>query len=109
MSLPIRARLTVWYAALLALIILALGAFLVLRLRSDLQAAIDRDIRPAAATIAAGYTAQGTEEFLDVAEKVLRMLPAKYPDAPPMPMKPCARPRYSIAVIALPAAISASP
>ena len=68
MSLPIRARLTVWYAALLAVIILALGAFLVLRLRSDLQAAIDRDVRSAAAMVAAGYTAEGTDEFLEVAD-----------------------------------------
>jgi heavy metal sensor kinase len=71
LSLPIRARLTVWYAALLAVIIVALGAFLVLRLRSDLQAAIDRDVRSAAAMVAVGYTAEGTEEFLEVAEKVL--------------------------------------
>jgi heavy metal sensor kinase len=71
LSLPIRARLTVWYAALLAVIILALGAFLVLRLRSDLQATIDRDVRSAAAMVAAGYTAEGTDEFLEVAEKVL--------------------------------------
>jgi heavy metal sensor kinase len=70
-SLPIRARLTVWYAALLAVIIVALGAFLVLRLRSDLQAAVDRDVRSAAAMVAAGYAADGTEEFLEVAEKVL--------------------------------------
>ena len=31
--LPIRARLTVWYAAVLAVVVVALGAFLVLRLR----------------------------------------------------------------------------
>jgi heavy metal sensor kinase len=71
MSLPIRARLTVWYAALLAVIIVGLGAFLVLRLRSDLQAAVDRDVRQGAAMIARGYAVQGTDEFLEVAEKVL--------------------------------------
>ena len=47
MNLPIRARLTAWYAALLAAIIVALGAFLVVRLRSDLQAAVDRDVAAA--------------------------------------------------------------
>ncbi|HKE78216.1 MAG TPA: ATP-binding protein [Solirubrobacteraceae bacterium] len=71
MSLPIRARLTVWYAALLAVIVIALGAFLVLRLRSDLQAQVDRDVRAGAATITSGFAADGTDEFLEVAEKVL--------------------------------------
>jgi heavy metal sensor kinase len=71
LSLPIRARLTVWYAALLAVIVIVLGAFLVLRLRSDLQAQVDRDVRAGAATITSGYAADGTDEFLEVAEKVL--------------------------------------
>jgi heavy metal sensor kinase len=70
-NLPIRARLTVWYAALLALIVVALGAFLVLRLRSDLQASVDRDVRQGAATIAQAYAARGTNEFLEVAETAL--------------------------------------
>jgi two-component system, OmpR family, sensor kinase len=69
--LPIRARLTVWYAALLAVIIVALGAFLVLRLSSDLQAAVDRNVRSAAARIAAGYGRGGTEEFLEVSAQAL--------------------------------------
>jgi heavy metal sensor kinase len=71
LSLPIRARLTVWYAALLAVIVIVLGAFLVLRLRSDLQAQVDRDVRAGAAMITSGYAADGTDEFLEVAEKVL--------------------------------------
>jgi two-component system, OmpR family, sensor kinase len=70
-SFPIRARLTAWYAALLAVIIVALGAFLVLRLRSDLQASVDRDVREGADMIARGYAARGTEEFIEIAETVL--------------------------------------
>jgi two-component system OmpR family sensor kinase len=69
--LPIRTRLTAWYAALLAVIIVALGAFLVLQLRSDLQQQVDRDVREGADMIAHGYSDDGTEEFLEVAEKVL--------------------------------------
>jgi two-component system, OmpR family, sensor kinase len=69
--LPVRTRLTAWYAALLAVIVVALGAFLVLQLRSDLQEAVDRDVREAADMIAHGYAADGTGEFLEVAEKVL--------------------------------------
>jgi heavy metal sensor kinase len=70
-SLPIRARLTAWYAALLAVIIVALGAFLVLQLRSDLQQQVDRDVRDGAGMVARGYSERGTAEFLEVAEKVL--------------------------------------
>ena len=36
MRLPIRARLTAWYVLLLALVLVGVGAFVVLRLRSDL-------------------------------------------------------------------------
>lgn len=71
MRLPIRARLTAWYAVLLAVIIVALGAFLVVRLRSDLQEAVDRDVRDGAEMIAFSYAMEGTEEFLEIAEKVL--------------------------------------
>jgi heavy metal sensor kinase len=71
MSLPIRTRLTAWYAALLAVIIVALGAFVVLQLRSDLQQQVDRDVRDGAGTVARGYSEDGTGEFLEVAEKVL--------------------------------------
>jgi heavy metal sensor kinase len=70
-SFPIRVRLTAWYAVLLAVIVTVLGAFLVLRLRSDLQAAIDRDVRNAAPMVALGYAAEGSEEFIEIAEKVL--------------------------------------
>jgi two-component system, OmpR family, sensor kinase len=71
MSLPILTRLTAWYAALLAVIIVALGAFVVLQLRSDLQQQVDRDVRDGADTVARGYSEDGTGEFLEVAEKVL--------------------------------------
>jgi heavy metal sensor kinase len=70
-SLPLRARLTAWHAALLAVTIVALGAFLVLKLRSDLQAGLDRDLRAGAPLIADGYAEQGTDEFLEVAERAL--------------------------------------
>ena len=71
MSLPIRARLTVWYAAVLAVVVVALGAYLVVRLRSDLRAAVDRDVRQGVATIADAYAVHGTDEFLEVAETAL--------------------------------------
>jgi signal transduction histidine kinase len=69
--LPIRVRLTAWYSLLLAAIIVALGAFLVLRLRADLQATIDREVRASSGQIAQGYSAEGPKDFLDVSRTVL--------------------------------------
>jgi signal transduction histidine kinase len=70
-TLPIRVRLTVFYAVLLSAIVVGLGAFLVLELRSDLQARIERDLDAASARIAFGYAAEGNEEFLDEAATAL--------------------------------------
>ena len=53
MNAPIRARMTVWYLALLALIITAVGAFVIVRLRADLIDATDRSLRPALDQISA--------------------------------------------------------
>jgi type VI protein secretion system component VasF len=39
--LPVRARLTAWYVALLAVILATLAFFLLLRLRADLVAEVD--------------------------------------------------------------------
>jgi heavy metal sensor kinase len=69
--LPIRLRMTAWYVALLALIIAAVGAFLALRLRTDLVAAMDHRLRPAVAQIALGYHAEGPVEARDLAASVL--------------------------------------
>jgi heavy metal sensor kinase len=71
MSLPIRVRLTAWYAALLAIILVALGAFLVLRLQADLEQRVERDVRIAAEGIAAGYAEDGTSELAEVARTAL--------------------------------------
>jgi heavy metal sensor kinase len=71
MSLPIRIRLTAWYAGLLAAAIAGLGAFLVLQLRSDLRATVDRNVRAAVFQIERAYREEGTSEFLDVSETVL--------------------------------------
>ncbi len=72
MKLPIRIRITAWYVCLLALIVIAVGAFLVLRLRADLIGAIDDGLRPAAAQIAHDYRLEGLPEFRDSAGTVLK-------------------------------------
>ena len=71
MNLPIRVRMTLWYSVLLALIIACVGAFLVVRLRTDLVAAIDRTLGPATAQISLGYHAEGARELRDVSGTVL--------------------------------------
>jgi hypothetical protein len=55
MTLPIRARLTLWYALCAAVILIGVGAFLVLKLRSDLRSAIDREVRSSVAVIQLSY------------------------------------------------------
>jgi signal transduction histidine kinase len=68
---PIRARLTAWYVLALALVLVALGAFVVTRLRSDLTSELDRGLRSAAGQIALGYGLEGPQEFRDVTPTVL--------------------------------------
>lgn len=68
---PIRLRLTAWYVVVLAAVFLALGAFVVTRLRSDLTSEIDRGLGSAAGQITAGYKAEGPKEFRDVSRTVL--------------------------------------
>ena len=71
MRMPIRARLTVWYAALLAAIVVALSTFLVLQLRNDLEDTVNREVRAASAQIARGYATEGAGDFRDVSRTVL--------------------------------------
>lgn len=71
MTLPVRARMTLWYVGLLAVIITVVGAFLVVRLRADLISAIDSGLGPDAAQIADGYRSEGVPELADVASTVL--------------------------------------
>ena len=47
--LPIRVRLTAWYAVLLAIILAGLSTFLVLQLRADLEDTVDVEVRSGSA------------------------------------------------------------
>ena len=81
MSVPIRVRLTVWYAALLATTIVALGTFLVLQLRADLHQAIDEEVRIGSIDLARAVADDAqdddphpedlAEDFTDAARAVL--------------------------------------
>jgi heavy metal sensor kinase len=63
--------MTAWYALLLALIIAAVGAFVAVRLRTDLTASIDNRLRAALGQIETGYRVEGPLEFHDVSATVL--------------------------------------
>ncbi|MEA2449947.1 MAG: hypothetical protein QOG63_1879 [Thermoleophilaceae bacterium] len=71
MRLPIRARLTAWYVALLAAILIGLGAFVVLQLRADLRADSDRRITAAADETAKAFAGEGVKNFHDIGASVL--------------------------------------
>jgi heavy metal sensor kinase len=71
MSLPIRVRLTAWYALLLAAIIVGLSTFLVLQLRADLEDTVEVEVRAGSTQIARGYAKEGAEDFREVSATVL--------------------------------------
>jgi len=71
MRAPIRIRMTAWYVAVLALVLVAVGAFVLVRLRSDLTDSVDRNLGPAVQQIATGYRAEGVGEFRDTSATVL--------------------------------------
>jgi heavy metal sensor kinase len=70
--LPIRARLTAWYALLAALALAVVGAFLVVKLRSDLRSAIDREVRSSVSVIEQSYLAEGRRGFTESSAASLR-------------------------------------
>ena len=75
MSLPIRARLTLWYVGLLALVFLLLGGFLTLRLHTGLLGGLDEGLATRAAQISLGLQNGCEGEFQDVSDASLVGLP----------------------------------
>jgi heavy metal sensor kinase len=68
---PIRIRITIWYVALLAVIVAAVGAFVVVRLRGDLTESVDNRLRAAAHEIAIVYGPEGPVELKDTSRTAL--------------------------------------
>ncbi|MEP6759457.1 MAG: ATP-binding protein [Actinomycetota bacterium] len=75
MSLPIRARLTLWYVVLLAVVLLVLGGFLTLRLHAGLIRGLDESLATRAAQISLGLQHGCEGEFQDVSDASLVGLP----------------------------------
>jgi heavy metal sensor kinase len=74
-SLPLRTRLVLLHVTLLAVILAALFAFLVVRLRADLVGGMDESLSSRVAQIALGLRGGGEGEFQDVSGASLRGLP----------------------------------
>jgi heavy metal sensor kinase len=74
-KLPIRLRITIWYVALLAVLVGALGIFVVTRLRTDLVDGIDASLDTRASQIALGFQESGEGDFQDISDTSLRGLP----------------------------------
>ena len=77
MSLPIRARLTLWFVLLLAAILAGVGAFLQVRLRADLITGVDQSLDTRAAQISLGLQNGCEGEFQDVSDSSLVGLPLR--------------------------------
>jgi heavy metal sensor kinase len=61
----------VWYALLMAAVVVLLSAFLVLKLRADLESIVEREVRDGSVQISRGYVREGSHEFREVSDTVL--------------------------------------
>jgi two-component system OmpR family sensor kinase len=75
MKLPIRVRLTAWYVVLLALMIAALGVFVVTRLRSDLLDDAKHSLHSGSTQIRDALQRRGPVPAPALSSTVLRVLP----------------------------------
>jgi two-component system, OmpR family, sensor kinase len=73
MNLPIRGRLTLWYVGLLAVILVVVGAFLILRLQAGLLAGVDQNLNDHANEIAIDLQG-GNRSFESLSNSSLRAL-----------------------------------
>jgi len=73
MNLPIRGRLTLWYVGLLAVILVVVGAFLILRLQTGLLAGVDQNLNDHANEIAVDLQG-GNRSFENLTTSSLRAL-----------------------------------
>jgi two-component system OmpR family sensor kinase len=73
MNLPIRGRLTLWYVGLLAVILVVVGAFLILRLQAGLLAGVDQNLDDHANEVAVDLQG-GDRSFENLTTSSLRAL-----------------------------------
>ena len=71
MNLPIKARLTLWYVLLFAIIVASWGAYITVRVRLDLYAGIDRTLASRATQLASVLRTGGTSAFKNASDSTL--------------------------------------
>jgi len=74
-SVPVRLRIAIWSVGLLAILIVSLATFVVIRLRADLIDGVDSTLATRASQIAIGLRRPGEGEFQDVSDAALQHLP----------------------------------
>lgn len=75
MNLPLKARLTLWYVTLFALIVGVWSVFVVVVARAQLQAGTDRALAASATQIIAGFSGGKDSEFADISGAALKGVP----------------------------------
>ena len=71
MNLPIKARLTLWYVLLFAIIVASWGVYITVRVQMDLYAGIDRTLASRATQLAAVLRNGGTTAFKNASDATL--------------------------------------
>src|SRR2546423_11100772 len=71
----LRARLSIWSVLVLAAIIAALGAFVTVRLRSDLVQRVDRSLDAGALVLRRAFDREGPVEFKNTSGAILHSFP----------------------------------
>ncbi|CAN5731915.1 ATP-binding protein [soil metagenome] len=75
MNLPLRWKLVLWYILSVTVIVAALAVFVVLKLRTDLTASVQRSVDAAARQIDVGYAGGGEASWHEAAAAALVSLP----------------------------------
>ena len=75
MNIPLKARLTLWYVTLFAVIAAVWSGGVVALVRADLYAGLDRDLASRASQIALSVGTPGDGEFQDISDATLKGIP----------------------------------
>jgi len=71
MNLPLKARLTIWYVTLFALIVGVWSVFVVVLVRVELRSATDRTLASSASQIADGYDNTHADDFQELSDSAV--------------------------------------
>jgi len=75
MRIPLKLRLTLSYVAMFAIIVGLWSVFVVVLVRADLYAGVDRELASRASQVALNLSSNGEGEFQDVTDSALSGVP----------------------------------